>query len=349
MSITKIHLRQFRNYTDTTYEFSDRVTIITGKNGIGKTNILEALYVASTGKSFRDPDDQLIQHNKTWWRVVCTTENEERDIRSKDGQKSITINDKTFKRLSTQHSIPVVLFEPDHLMLLHGSPQSRRKYLDASIAVVTPGYATIVRRYERVLAQRNRLLKSPQLDQDQLFVWDVSLSELATKIVEARRHYIDGWNERLTTHYQEISGQKEILSVSYSDVHPTEKYTQVLLGKLRDTFDRDRMIGSTMHGPHRDDYTFYINKKDMVHTASRGEVRTLLLAMKYHEADQLEKIHTTPTLFLLDDVFSELDEARQLSVLSRGSDHQIVITTTELHHLEAKMYKAANILQLGQE
>lgn len=349
MSITKIHLRQFRNNTDTTYDFSDGVTIITGKNGIGKTNILEALYVASTGKSFRDPDDQLTQHNKKWWRVVCTTDNEVRDIRYKDDQKSITINDKTFKRLSTQHSIPVVLFEPDHLMLLHGSPQSRRKYIDAAIAVITPGYATIVRRFERVLAQRNRLLKAPNLDQDQLFVWDISLSELATKIVEARQRYIEGWNHTLTIHYQDISGQKEQISVTYSDSTVPEKYTQSLLGKLRDTFDRDRAIGSTMHGPHRDDYTFYIDEKNMVHTASRGEVRTLLLAMKYHEAECLEKIHSTPALFLLDDVFSELDEARQASVLSRSSHHQIVITTTDLHHLDAKVYKAANILRLGQE
>jgi DNA replication and repair protein RecF len=194
------------------------------------------------------------------------------------------------------------------------------------------------------MAQRNRLLKSPEVDHDQLFVWDVGMSELATKIVAARMSYIDNWNQTLTKHYQEISHSSDTISVAYSDTTPIERYTQTLLTKLRDSFERDRMIGSTSHGPHRDDYTFYIESNNMAHTASRGEIRTLLLALKYHEAEQLRAIHDTPALFLFDDVFSELDESRQANVLDKHAEHQIVITTT---HVNAKQRKKYTIIELS--
>ena len=343
MNISTLRLQQFRNYQDATFTFADRVTVITGQNGIGKTNILEALHIVATGKSFRDPDDLLTQHNKDWWRITADYDGLTRDIRYKDTQKSFTINDKVFKRLSVNTALPVVLFEPDHLMLVHGSPQSRRKYIDNVISIITPGYATLLRRYERAMAQRNRLLKSPEIDHDQLFVWDVGLSELATKIVYARRQYIDGWNQTLTGHYQEISHSNDTINVTYSDTVSLDRYTQTLLTKLRDSFERDRLIGGTSYGPHRDDYIFSIDKKDMAHTASRGEIRTLLLALKYHEAEKLRTLHDSPALFLFDDVFSELDESRQANVLDKHKEHQIVITTT---HVNAKQRKKYKIIEL---
>ena len=343
MNISTLRLQQFRNYKDTSFTFADGVTVITGQNGVGKTNILEALHIVATGKSFRDPDDLLTQHNKDWWRITAEDTGTTRDIRYKDAQKSITINDNVFKRLSVNTALPVVLFEPDHLMLVHGSPQSRRKYIDTVIATITPGYATLLRRYERAMAQRNRLLKSPEIDHDQLFVWDVGLSELATKIVFARTQYIDGWNQTLTRHYGEISHSGNTITVAYSDTTPQERYTQTLLTKLRDSFDRDRLIGSTSYGPHRDDYTFFIDTKDMAHTASRGEIRTLLLALKYHEAEKLRVLHDSPALFLFDDVFSELDESRQANVLEKHAEHQIIITTTHVSNAQRKKYSVIDI------
>lgn len=343
MYISSVAMRQFRNYSDAEYRFAEGVTIITGSNGIGKTNILEALHIVATGKSFRDADDLLTQHDKTWWRITAEVDDVTRDIRFKDNQKSITINDKTYKRLSTHTTLPVVLFEPDHLLLIHGSPQSRRKYIDTVIATITPGYATILRRYERAMAQRNRLLKSPDIDHDQLFVWDVGLSELASKIVAARKKYIDEWNKSLSQHYQDISQNTDTISVTYSDESETHRYAQTLLSRLRESFDRDRMVGSTSHGPHRDDYMFFIGTNNMAHTASRGEIRTLLLALKYHEAEKLHILHNTPALFLFDDVFSELDELRQANVLAKHATHQIVITTTHVQPAQRKKYTVLDI------
>lgn len=343
MQISSVRLRQFRNYSNDTFRFAEGVTILTGNNGVGKTNILESLFVTATGKSFRDADDLLTMHGKDWWRITAEAEENTRDIKYQGGQKTITINDKVFRRLSPHTALPVVLFEPDHLLLVHGSPQSRRKYIDTVIATITPGYTTLLRRYERAMAQRNRLLKLPQVDQDQLFVWDVAMSELASKIVAVRTQYIEGWNTALTGHYQDISQDKDDISVRYSDTTPQQQYAHTLLTKLRDSFERDRLVGSTSHGPHRDDYTFYIDTNNMAHTASRGEIRTLLLALKYHEAERLRIVHDSPALFLFDDVFSELDEARQSNVLAKHTEHQIVITTTHVSAAQRKKYSVIDV------
>ncbi len=328
MSISKIRLQQFRNYQDRTFEFSPGVTVITGNNGIGKTNILEALYIASLGKSFRDPDELLTMHQTSWWRIEAQVDDAVRDVRYKDEAKTITINDKSFKRLSSQSSLPVVLFEPDHLMLVHGSPSLRRGYIDKQIAQYTPGYQTTIRRYERVVAQRNRLLKSPHVDSDQLFVWDVSLAELATKIITKRTELASSWNESLSELYAAISDKDDKIRVDYST--GAENYSQRLLETLRRNLDRDRMIGTTSAGPHRDDISFFLNDMNMEHNASRGEIRTLLLALKYHNATQLEELYGIPPLLLLDDVFSELDETRQQKLLASYTRNQIVITTTHI-------------------
>ncbi len=329
MSISKIRLQQFRNYQDRTFEFSPGVTVITGNNGIGKTNILEALYIVSLGKSFRDPDELLTMHDQSWWRIQADVDDNVRDIRYKDAVKTITINDKSFKRLSSHSALPVVLFEPDHLMLVHGSPSLRRGYIDKQIAQYTPGYHTTIRRYERVVAQRNKLLKSLHVDSDQLFVWDVSLAELATKIITKRSELVASWNEELSELYTAISDKDDTIRVDYSTT--AENYSQRLLETLRRNLERDRMIGTTSAGPHRDDMVFYLNDMNMEHNASRGEIRTLLLALKYHNAQQLEVLYGTPPLLLLDDVFSELDETRQQKLLASHTRNQIVITTTHIH------------------
>ncbi len=328
MSISKIRLQQFRNYQDRTFEFSSGITVITGNNGIGKTNILEALYIASLGKSFRDPDELLTMHQTLWWRIEAQVDDTVRDVRYKDAAKTITINDKSFKRLSSQSSLPVVLFEPDHLMLVHGSPSLRRGYIDKQITQYTPGYQTTIRRYERVVAQRNKLLKSPHVDSDQLFVWDVSLAELATKIITKRIELVSLWNESLSELYAAISDKDDKIRVDYST--GAENYSQRLLETLRRNLDRDRMIGTTSAGPHRDDISFFLNDMNMEHNASRGEIRTLLLALKYHNATQLEELYGIPPLLLLDDVFSELDETRQQKLLASYTRNQIVITTTHI-------------------
>lgn len=327
MYVSQLHLRQFRNYHDSRYELLPNVTVIVGPNGSGKTNILEALYVIATGKSFRDSDEHLAEHNNSEWKITAVVDDTVREARYQSGEKSFIVNDSLYKRMGRAMALPVVLFEPDHLMLVHGSPSGRRKYLDQYIAQFVAGYNTTLRRYERVMAQRNRLLKQPQLDQDELFAWDVSLVELARKITAERLRHTSIWDEQLTNEYRRIAKAHDEVHVVY-EADGSDQYAHSLLQQLKASFQRDRVTGNTSIGPHRDDYMFYINNRDMATVASRGEIRTLLLALKYIEADQLQSVYGTPPLLLLDDVFSELDEQRQQQLLTTHKDNQIIITTT---------------------
>jgi DNA replication and repair protein RecF len=326
MIISNIELRQFRNYTHAQFDFSPGVTVITGNNGVGKTNILEALYVLALGSSFRDADPLLINHGCEGWRLTGVVDDNIREVRY-DGKKSYRINDTAYSRLPFRYHLPVVLFEPEDLLIVHGSPRLRRTYLDRLIAVITPGYAALLRRYERVIAQRNKLLKQQYLNHDSLFVWDISLAELATKIVEARQLYIDGWKSNLSTHYQLISESQDTIDINYHSIaFQPGQYTQSILHHLKTNIDRDVMTGITSVGPHRDDYEFLLNTRNMAHVASRGEVRTLLLSLVFYSAEVLHELHGEKPIVLLDDVLSELDSIRQRKVTDEFT-YQTVITT----------------------
>lgn len=330
MYISEITLRNFRNYAEKKFRFTQGVTAITGPNGSGKTNLLEALYVAAVGKSFRDNDDYLAREGSPWWSIEAQAGSNTRQVSYRGGSKTFLVNQTSYRRLGRQQTIPVVLFEPDHLLLVHGPPSERRKYLDRCIAQLVPGYQAILRRYERVVAQRNRLLKQPDLAPDDLFAWDISLVELASSITAKRQHQIALWNDHLCHEYQMVASSNDTVSCEYSVGETSDRYAQLLLQKLKLSYDKDRLLGSTTNGPHRDDYVFCLNDRDMVTAASRGEIRTLVLALKFIEALQLFELYNSPPLMLFDDVFSELDETRQHRLLGDHRDNQIVITSTHI-------------------
>lgn len=331
--MSEIHMRQFRSHGDKRFEFDSGITIISGPNGSGKTNILEAIYVLATSKSFRDNDEYLTQYDKEGWRIVGMVDGAQREMRYVDGIKSLTIDQKTYKRMPSLKRLPVVLFEPDDLMLIHGSPQHRRRYIDNCITAIQPSYASTLRRYDRIISQRNRLLKtSSSLDEDKLFVWDVLLTEQADKIARERQVYIEQWNNQLSEAYSLIANTPSDVSATYLSNPDTysKNYKQTLINALKLRHERDMVVGSTSVGPHRDDYLFKLNSKDFVTNASRGEVRSLVLALKQIEATQIEAKSQAPPLLLLDDVFSELDTKRQKYLALHYQKNQVIITTT--HH-----------------
>lgn len=326
-------MRQFRSHSDKRFEFDSGITIISGPNGSGKTNILEAIYVLATSKSFRDNDEYLTQYDKEGWRIVGMVDGAQREMRYVDGVKSLTIDQKTYKRMPSLKRLPVVLFEPDDLMLIHGSPQHRRRYIDNCITAIQPSYASTLRRYDRIISQRNRLLKtSSSLDEDKLFVWDVLLTEQADIIARERQAYIEQWNNQLSEAYSLIANTPSDVSATYLSNPDTysKSYKQALINALKQRHERDLLVGSTSVGPHRDDYRFQLNSKDFITTASRGEVRSLVLALKQIEATQIEAKSQAPPLLLLDDVFSELDTKRQKYLALHYQKNQVIITTT--HH-----------------
>lgn len=347
--ITALQLKNFRSYKNDSFEFDNGVNIIVGPNASGKTNLLEAVMVACTGKSYRAKDTELVLHEAPWARLDAATEHGSRVVKLKRSEQSVeklfTINDAEFKRLSLQKAIPIVLFEPNHLLLLSGSPEGRREYLDELLEQITPGFSPLRRQYKRALAQRNALLKNEGLQFDQLFAWNIRLSQIGGQIVIARLRIVDYFKQELTAIYQQISGRKDKVDVQYVSGCLVEQYSSDMLHKLELSVTTDHQRGFTSYGPHRDDLKILLNGYSMDETASRGETRTMLLAIKILELNLLEKERGQKPILLLDDVFSELDGARRRALTTYLMKYQTFITTTDAD-IVAAQFKGATVIPL---
>lgn len=333
MIITDIRLQSFRSYKDSSFELSPGVNIIVGPNASGKTNLLEALLLTCVGRSYRAKDGDLVSFDAPWARIDVDTPDGSRVVKivtdAHTTQKTFIIGGKDFKRLSMQKSIPVVLFEPNHLLLFTGSPDRRREYMDTILEQTTPGYGVLLRNYRRTLAQRNALLKQDYPRPEQLFVWNLRLSQLGGQVVGARTSLVAHLTQRIDDLYRKLVNGAKAVSIAYVGSCNTAQYSSDMLHKLERGFSLDVQRGFTAYGPHRDDMHMYIDGHAMEDAASRGETRTLLLALKILEADLLEDVRQQKPVLLLDDVFSELDGARRRALTAYLSSHQTFITTTD--------------------
>ena len=350
--IADIRLQNFRSYKDESFEFSPGVNIIVGPNASGKTNLLEALLIISKGSSYRAKDNELIKYNKPWTRLDSRlTNNSIRTVKIISGEtrtKSFEIDKKPFIRLSLNNSLPVVVFEPNDLQLVSGGPERRRNYIDDLLEQTVLGYGKLRRDYKRTLAQRNALLKKPSLNiSTQIFPWDVRLSELAGQIVKARTDLALLLQKDTPSLYIELSKTKTKLSLDYDAQWPTSNYSTNLLKKLSSSLDTDMLRGFTGSGPHREDLIIKFDGHDAQETASRGETRTAVLAMKIIELQIIEKARETTPILLLDDVFSELDGARRRALTEHLSSYQTFITTTDADIVQHHFTDQANIIALN--
>lgn len=328
----RLHVAHFRSYTEATIDFSPAVTIISGPNGSGKTNILEALYVLARGGSFRASDTELLQFQHPFWRLAATTSGSIRkiafDSQRDSGKKQVEIDGVKKFRLAANQKLPLVLFEPNDLRLLTGSPARRRAFLDTTIAQLDPLYAAQLSKYDRALRQRNNLLKADVVRDDELFVWNMLLAELGAAIITRRQQHSAQLNSRLTEVYQSIARTQDVIHIAYSQ--PSREHVQqYLLDSLHSRQARDRLYGFTSVGPHRDDLVFTFNDVTATSIASRGETRSIVLALKLIEINLVKELLGTQPLLLLDDVFSELDATRRKALVTVGRDIQTIITTTD--------------------
>lgn len=331
-TIAKLAVQNVRSHRKFDVDLAPGVTVITGSNGSGKTTLLEVLYIALQGTSFRGSDGEVLRAGSPWWKIdVLWNDNLKRTIKfdpeRPSGRKQFVVDGKTNYRLLPKNKYPVVLFEPEDLRLLHGSPARRRQFIDRFISQLNPLYGAALHKYERALKQRNNLLKRFNTPADQLFAWDITLSEQGAYLIEQRIAFIEQINSRLNEAYREIAQSADEVSVHYSHTFVGD-IKQKLLAELNAHIDRDRMLGNTSVGPHRHDVIFELNNSPALSTASRGEVRTIVLALKFLEVDIIEQLSGQKPLILLDDVFSELDLTRQKSLSDTIRSHQIVITAT---------------------
>ncbi|MEO6109524.1 MAG: DNA replication and repair protein RecF [Candidatus Saccharimonadales bacterium] len=333
-TIAKLAVQNIRSHDRFDVELSPGVTVITGANGSGKTTLLESLYISLQGSSFKGSDNEVLRHDKPWWKIDILFDDQEKrtikfDPSRTSGRKQFVIDSKNLYRMMPRHKYPVVLFEPEDLRLLHGSPSRRRQFIDRFISQLNPLYGVALRKYERALRQRNNLLKRFNTPADQLFAWDIALSEHGSYIIEQRIAFIEQINNRLNEAYQDIAHSGDEVSIHYSHTFVGD-VKQRLIAELQAHGERDRLLGNTSVGPHRHDIIFNFNHSPALSVASRGEVRTIVLALKFLEVDIIEKLTGIKPLILLDDVFSELDLERQKSLSDTVRSHQIVITSTHI-------------------
>ncbi len=350
--ITNIRLQNFRSYSDAAFELDKGVNIIVGPNTSGKTNLLEAILVIARGSSYRAKNGELVKFNKNWSRLDANISDGglrtvKLTLKEEIATKTFEINNHIFKRLPLTKTLPAVLFEPQHLQLLTGRPDIRRDYIDDLLEQIVPGYGINRRAYKRVLSQRNALLKKGQLNaSQQLFAWNVRLSELGGKLVAPRLELVLNLSEQINNLYKQLSHTKAKVNIDYISSVNIENYSSALLKKLEASEELDFIRGFTAYGPHRDDINTQINGYSAQAAASRGEIRTLLLAFKIQELKMLEQARGQKPILLLDDVFSELDGARRKALTGYLQNYQTFITTTDADLVVHNFAQKCNIIPL---
>lgn len=334
MDITKLQVQHLRSHESISFAITARVTVITGRNGSGKTTLLEALHIGLRGTSFRGSDGDILQHDNSWWRIDLGTSDGPRtvafDSSKETARKKVLIDDRQFGRMPASKKVPVILFEPDDLRLLAGSPARRREFIDAFIAQIDPLYSATLRKYDRALKQRNALLKSQTTSRDDVFVWDMALAEYGAKIINRRVATLERIHQSVQDTYRSIAGTNDVVAMHYSHTLIGE-VQQKLVNELHTNFERDKMLGFTSVGPHRHDVVVEFNSQPAAQVASRGEVRSIVLALKFIEVDIATEATGVSPIVLLDDVFAELDETRQQRLAEKCRNNQMFITSTNAY------------------
>ena len=336
MILKSIELKNFRNYEDLDLKFDSGTNILFGDNAQGKTNILEAAYVSGTTKSHkgsRDKDMIRFGEDESHIRTIVEKQGKEYQLDihlKKNRSKGIAINKVPIKKASELFGIlNMVFFSPEDLNIIKNGPSERRRFLDAEICQLDKIYLSDLTRYNKILMQRNRLLKDmqhqPQL-METLPVWDMQLVEYGKRLIRRRRQFVEELSEIVTGIHRNISGKREELVLRYEPNIDAE-FLEDELNRVR---EKDRKYAQTSVGPHRDDFCVKVNGIDIRRYGSQGQQRTSALSLKLSEIELVRQtIHDTPVL-LLDDVLSELDSNRQNYLLNSIHDIQTMITCTGL-------------------
>lgn len=344
MKIRRIHLHNFRNFKDLRLSFSDGVTVIAGENAQGKTNILEGIYLTASLRSFRaGKEEVMILSGQDEASVDLTfvekgREHEVSVMLNRRGGKKVTIDGRRAeKNRDALGLFQSVVFTPDHLMMIKGAPQLRREFMDIAICATDTKYTEMLVRYNKVLKNRNRLLKevesNPSLA-DTLPVWEDMLAELGGYIARCRCLYIKELNLAAQQIYEEISGGREKIKLIYLNQFSKEElsereYAALIRERLEKTRTRDVENGMTADGVHKDDILITIGGKSAKFFASQGQIRSVALSVKLGEAVINEARTGKMPVILLDDIFSELDENRQKFIMEHTLKNQCIVTTCE--------------------
>ena len=348
MWIKNIKIKNFRNYEQEEIKLEKNINIFYGKNAQGKTNIIEAIFLCSLGKSFRaKKDNEMIKLNEKNAIVEIEYEKSDRDGKIKieiGNKKNIYLNGIKIKKLSELlGNLNIVIFTPDDIGILKGGPQNRRRFLDIMISQLRPNYMHVLNLYLKTIEQRNnylRQIKEEHKDENLLEIWDEKLAEYAIKIYEYRKEFIEKLIKKINIIHQNITNGEEEIELEYiTECDDKEKYLELLKQRRK----LDIIKGFTTKGIHRDDFMIYINKKEIKIFGSQGQNRTAMLSLKLAELQVIyDEIGEYPIL-LLDDFMSELDKTRRKNFLENIEGTQVIITGTEKLDIENLEYLEYNV------
>lgn len=352
MNIRSIELKNFRNYENLEISFDEGTNILFGDNAQGKTNILEAAYMSGTTKSHKGSRDrEMIRfgEEEAHLKTVVVRGGREYQIDmhlKKNRAKGIAIDKIPIKKASELFGIlNIVFFSPEDLNIIKNGPAERRRFLDSELCQLDRIYLADLTNYNKILAQRNKLLKDmiyrPSLS-DTLPVWDMQLIETGKKIIRRRKQLVDELREIVSDIHYRISGGKEELFLKY-EPNIDDIFFEDELSRAK---EKDKKLCQTSVGPHRDDLLFSIGDVDIRKYGSQGQQRTSALSLKLSEIELVRKsISDTPVL-LLDDVLSELDSSRQNYLLNNISDTQTIITCTGLDEFVRNRFTVNRVFEV---
>ncbi len=360
--VRRLGLVTFRSYAALDVEFGAGPQVVVGPNAAGKTNLVESLVVLGTGHSHRASlDGELIGWGADFARLEADIE-AENDAKIElviartsagGGRKRAMVNGVARRPGALAAALPVVLFAPEDMLLIVGSPSSRRVAVDSLVAQTVPEAAATMANYSRALTQRNNLLRAIRDNAaapDELRFWNNVMVDDGSQIVEWRREALAALAGALAAAHAEIAPDEAALELTYlSNVvrGPDESTRDAVRRRLAETAEKEQWNGQTLVGPHRDDISFVSEARDLSGFASRGQQRTAILAFKLATLEVLHSAHGRPPLLLLDDVFSELDPQRRAHLVRRiGELPQAFVTTTTTDDLDPALVAAATVWQV---
>ena len=325
MHINKVELHNFRNYENQEIKLKKNINVFYGDNAQGKTNILEAIFLCAFGKSFRTTrEKELIKLGEENARIKV-----EYSKKDRDGNILICISDKKQKLSELLGKINIVIFTPDDINILKGTPALRRRFLDMMIGQLRPNYVYILNMYNKTLEQRNNYLRQIRQEgkaESLLEIWDEKLVEYGNIISNYRREFINKIIKKINIIHKKITNDNEKIDIIYTSCCENKKNYMDLLTQRRKL---DIIKGYTTKGIHRDDFEVYINDKELSIYGSQGQNRTAILSLKLSELQVIhDEIEEEPIL-LLDDFMSELDIKRRRNFLNNINNTQVIITCAE--------------------
>ena len=336
MIVKSLELNHFRNYESLNIAFDQGTNILYGNNAQGKTNILEAIYLSGTTKSHKGSKDrEMVQFGNEESHIRLFVEKQEKQFQidmhlKKHKSKGIAVNRIPIKKAGELFGIlTLVFFSPEDLNIIKNGPSERRRFMDMELCQLDRIYFDNLTKYNKILMQRNKLLKDiytkPEL-KETLFAWNIQLAEYGKKIIQRRREFVSRLDEIVADIHAKISGGTETVTLTYEPNVKEEDFER----ELERVREKEFKLGQTMTGPHRDDISFLSNDIDIRKFGSQGQQRTLALSLKLSEIELVKQITKETPILLLDDVLSELDSKRQNFLLNNLCDTQTIITCTGL-------------------